>query len=218
MQPLNEFIYLASQSPRRQELLKQIGVDYELLLPDEHENVEILEAVHDGEDPVSYVQRVTLLKLKASLARHEVRQLSAAPILCSDTTVALGSKIIGKPENEKHACSILMMLQNEVHQVYSAVAVALPKTKSKQTSNIESEPTINIRLNISNVHMAAMTEEQVRNYVQTGESMGKAGAYAIQGHMAAHIKYIEGSYSGIMGLPLFETAQLLQWARVKQSK
>lgn len=215
MQPLYEFIYLASQSPRRQELLKQIDVDYELLLPDEHEDVEILEAVHDGEDPVTYVQRVTLLKLKASLARHQVRQLSAAPILCSDTTVALGHKIIGKPENENHACSILMMLQNEVHQVYSAVAIALPQ--HKQINALKNEPMIEMRLSTSHVHMAAMSQEEIMHYVQSGESMGKAGAYAIQGRMAAFIERVEGSYSGIMGLPLFETAQLLQWARIKQS-
>lgn len=215
MQPVCEFIYLASQSPRRQELLKQIDVRYQLLLPDENEDMEALEVIHEGEDPISYVKRVTLLKLKSALTRHQVRQLPHAPILCADTTVALDQQILGKPENNDHACHILARLQNAVHQVHSAVAVILPQCEHNAVS--ENDPFMSLRVSTSNVHVAAMTKAQIMHYVQSGESMDKAGAYAIQGRMATYIERIEGSYSGIVGLPLFETAQLLQWAQVKQS-
>lgn len=197
----HDFVYLASQSPRRRELLAQIGVRYELLLPQEGEDVESLEEVWEHEPPKDYVQRVTLAKLKAAFVRHAELQLPQAPVLCSDTTVALGHVILGKPQSQEHACEMLGMLQNRRHHVYSAVALALPQTKDVIPC---------LRLNVSEVTMLPMSAQEIRRYVASGECMGKAGAYAIQGRMAAYIEHIAGSYSGIMGLPLCETAQLLK--------
>ncbi|WP_239441981.1 Maf family protein [Saezia sanguinis] len=202
-----DFIYLASQSPRRRELLGQIGVRYEMLLPDAQEDAESLEAIEPQEAPAVYVQRVTRAKLQAAVLRHKRHGLPAAPVLCADTTVALGATIYGKPENEADACRILSELQNGMHQVLTAVAVALPGQEGKVWQ----------RLSTSHVRLAAMSAQEIERYVLSGESMGKAGAYAIQGRMAAFVSHIEGSYSGIMGLPLYETAQLLSAAGVKHS-
>ncbi|CAK7024408.1 MAG: dTTP/UTP pyrophosphatase [Saezia sanguinis] len=202
-----DFIYLASQSPRRRELLGQIGVLYEMLLPDAQEDAESLEAIEPLEAPAVYVQRVTRAKLQAAVQRHKRHGLPAAPVLCADTTVALGATIYGKPENEADACRILSELQNGVHQVLTAVAVAIPGQENKVWQ----------RLSTSHVRLAAMSAQEIERYVRSGESMGKAGAYAIQGRMAAFVSHIEGSYSGIMGLPLYETAQLLGAAGVKHS-
>ncbi|MGL4667086.1 MAG: Maf family protein [Saezia sp.] len=203
--PSHDFLYLASQSPRRRELLAQIGVRYELLLPKEGDDTEGLEAVWEHEPPKDYVQRVTLAKLGAAFVRHAELQLPQAPILCSDTTVALGNMILGKPQSAEHACEMLGMLQNGKHHVYSAVVVAMPQTK---------ELIPYLRLSVSEVTMLPMTAHDIEGYVASGECMGKAGAYAIQGRMAAYIGHIAGSYSGIMGLPLCETAQLLKQFRI----
>lgn len=200
-----DFIYLASQSPRRRELLEQIDVRYELLLPEAGDDTESLELVLEKEPPQEYVQRVTLAKLKAALVRHGKQGLPQAPILCSDTTVALGDKILGKPENEAHACEMLALLQNGRHHVYSAVVIALPQMD-------EIAPCL--QLSASEVTLLPMSSKEIAEYVASGECMGKAGAYAIQGRMAAYVKHIAGSYSGIMGLPLCETAQLLKYFRV----
>jgi septum formation protein len=203
-----DFTYLASQSPRRRELLGQIGVRYEMLLPDAQEDAESLEAIEPQEAPAVYVQRVTRAKLQAAVLRHKRHGLPVAPVLCADTTVALGATIYGKPENEADACRILSELQNGVHQVLTAVAVALPGQEGK----------VWLRLSTSHVRLAAMSAQEIERYVHhSGESMGKAGAYAIQGRMAAFVSHIEGSYSGIMGLPLYETAQLLGAAGFKHS-
>ena len=193
------FVYLASQSPRRRQLLEQLGVHYELLLADEGEDAEALELALKNEAPAAYVKRVTGLKLNAAVARLARRKLPPAPILCSDTTVALGRTIYGKPDNENDAERMLTELAGRTHRVLTAVAV--------QDGSQRFEA-----LNISKVSFAAMTATQVRKYVATGEPMGKAGAYAIQGRVAMHITRINGSYSGIMGLPLWETAGLLQSA------
>lgn len=192
-----EFIYLASQSPRRRQLLEQLGVRNELLLPDAHENAEGLEAVLPGEAPATYVQRVTQLKLEMAVQRLEHRGLPAAPILCSDTTVALGRTIYGKPVDAQDAARMLGELAGRTHRVLTAVAVGMPSKREQA-------------LSISRVTFAPMNPRQIEAYVSTGEPMGKAGAYAVQGRAAAFISHISGSYSGIMGLPLHETAQLLQ--------
>lgn len=194
---MSEFVYLASQSPRRRQLLEQLGVRYELLLPDPHEDSEALEAVHPGEAPAVYVRRVTGLKLDAALDRLRRRGLPAAPILCSDTTVALGRTIYGKPEDERDAARMLRELAGATHRVLTAVAVQGGRKRREA-------------LSASQVTFAPMTPAQVRAYVATGEPMGKAGAYAVQGRAAAYISGMRGSYSGIMGLPMFETAQLLR--------
>ncbi len=194
---MTDFVYLASQSPRRRQLLEQLGVRYELLLPGADEDAESLEDVLPGEPPARYVQRVTGLKLDAAVQRLKRRGLPAAPILCSDTTVALGRTIYGKPADARDAQRMLAALAGHTHRVLTAVAVQYGRKRLAALSN-------------SRVTFAAMTPAQIRRYVASGEPMGKAGAYAVQGAAAAHIAKISGSYSGIMGLPMFETAQLLR--------
>jgi len=195
------FIYLASQSPRRRQLLEQIGVRHALLLPGPDEDAEGLEAQLRDEDPAAYVQRVTALKLDAAVARHARRGLAAAPILCSDTTVALGGRIYGKPEDAQDAARMLSELAGHEHQVLTAVALQVGARRLAA-------------LSVSHVRFAAMTPAQIAAYVASGEPMGKAGAYAIQGPVAQYVENLNGSYTGIMGLPLFETAQLLRAAGV----
>ena len=201
--PDSKFVYLASQSPRRRQLLEQLGIRYELLLADEHEDAEALEVVLPNEAPRAYVQRVTLLKLQAALARMQRRGLPLAPVLCSDTTVALGKTILGKPDDAKHAAHILGTLSGQTHRVLTSVAMG---TLSKAGKPLKTEQA----LSVSNVRFAPLTRTQIQSYVASGEPMGKAGAYAVQGRAAAYIEHISGSYSGIMGLPMFETAQLLR--------
>lgn len=202
-----EFIYLASQSPRRSQLLEQLGVGHQLLLahgPDhadahEAEDAEALEAVLPGELPATYVQRVTGLKLDAAVARRARRGLPDAPILCADTTVARGAVIYGKPENLPDAARMLGELAGKTHRVFTAVALQCGVQRWAA-------------LSVSRVTFDAMTPAHIAAYVATGEPLGKAGAYGIQGRAAAHIRCLSGSYSGIMGLPLFETTQLLRLA------
>lgn len=196
------FVYLASQSPRRRQLLEQIGVRYELLLPDASENAEALEAALKNETPAAYVRRVTALKQDAAVARLAQRKLPLAPILCADTTVALGRTIYGKPEDASAAERMLGQLAGRTHRVLTAIAL------QHGAQRLEA-------LSTSQVRLAPMTAEQIQAYVMTGEPLGKAGAYGIQGRVAMHISRINGSYSGIMGLPLWETATLLQAAGVK---
>ncbi len=198
---MNRPIYLASQSPRRRQLLEQLGVAHELLLPDAHEDSEALEAVRAGETPAAYVKRVTLLKLDAAVARLARRGLPPAPILCSDTTVALGRTIYGKPADARDAARMLRELSGHTHRVLTAVALQWGGKRE-------------VRISDSRVRFDRLTPAQIRAYVESGEPMGKAGAYAIQGGAAAFIPRIAGSYTGIMGLPLHETAQLLRAARV----
>ena len=192
-----QFIYLASQSPRRAQLLDQMGVPHRLLVADAQEDTESLEAVLDAEDPVGYVQRVTALKLDAALARLAQRRLPLAPVLCADTTVALGNVIYGKPANPRNAARMLRELAGQTHRVITAVALGDGPRRSAALSK-------------STVTFAALSNRQIDAYVASGEPMGKAGAYAVQGRAAMFIARIEGSYSGIMGLPMHETAQLLR--------
>jgi septum formation protein len=199
--PLFDFIYLASQSPRRRQLLGQIGVRFELLLPDDGEDAEALEAERAGELPAVYVERVTRAKLAAARARLARSGRPEAPILCADTTVALGRRILGKPRDAADAIATLSALSGRTHRVLSAVAVA-------------SGPRRAVAVSSSRVHFAALPAREIERYVAGGEPFGKAGAYAIQSSLAAWISRIEGSYSGIMGLPLYETAQLLRKAGV----
>ena len=191
------FIYLASQSPRRSQLLEQMGVVHQLLLPDADEDSEALEVVLPGELPRDYVQRVTALKLHAALARLQRRGLPNAPVLCADTTVALGPEILGKPADGHDAQRMLKQLSGRTHQVFTAIALGWGGRVEQACS-------------ASDVVFAALQPEAIARYAASGEPMGKAGAYAVQGRAAAFIARIEGSYSGIMGLPLFETAQLLR--------
>jgi septum formation protein len=196
-----DFLYLASQSPRRRQLLQQIGVRHELLLPDPGEDSEALEAPLPAERPADYVRRVTLAKLAAGRARLLARGLPPAPVLCADTTVALDERLFGKPADDEDAARMLQALAGRTHQVLTAVALL-------EAPNAAFEPAC--RVQVSQVRMRALNSDEIVRYVSSGESQGKAGAYAIQSQAAAWIEHIDGSHSGIMGLPLFETAELLR--------
>lgn len=199
-------IYLASQSPRRRQLLEQWGVPCELLLPDAAEDVEALEVVHGLEAAAVYVQRVTRLKLLAALDRLAARRLRPAPVLCADTTVALGRRILGKPQSRAEAVRMLTDLAGRKHRVLTAVAVGRHGPRGAA---------IGQALSVSTVEFAPLTPAEIRRYVDTGEPMGKAGAYAIQGLAAMWTRHLSGSYSGIMGLPAHETGQLLRAAGLR---
>ena len=194
---MNDFIYLASQSPRRSQLLDQLGVRHELLLPEPDEDAEALETVLGNEAPAAYVKRVTQLKLDAALRRLASRGLPAAPVLCSDTTVALGRVIFGKPANAADAERMLTALSGNTHRVLTGVTLGTFTVRHQALSE-------------SRVTFDKLSADQIQAYVASGEPWGKAGAYAVQGRAAAYISHVNGSYSGIMGLPLFETARLLQ--------
>ncbi len=202
MATAHDFIYLASQSPRRRQLLEQMGVRCELLLPDATEDAEALEAERVGELPLDYVQRVTRAKLHAAQERLAQRQLPPAPILCSDTTVALGRRIHGKPQDAADAAAILQQLSGRTHRVITAVAVASGDSEQLAVST-------------SRVTFAELNADTIERYIASGEPFGKAGAYAIQGAAGAWVSRIDGSYTGIMGLPLFETAGLLRAVGVR---
>jgi septum formation protein len=195
--PRYSFVYLASQSPRRKQLLEQLGVEFELLLPDASEDAEALELVLPNEKPRAYVQRVTTLKLETALQRLKNRGLTIAPVLCSDTTVALGNTLFGKPHNANHAKEMLRQLSGKTHRVLTAVSIGTTRTQLHA-------------LSISRVQFADLSKQDIDRYVASQEPMGKAGSYAIQGKAAAFISHISGNYSGIMGLPMFETAYLLR--------
>jgi len=200
--PSYAFVYLASASPRRRQLLDQLGVAHRPLLADDGEDVEQLEAERHAELPADYVRRVTLAKLQAARRRLARLRLPQAPILCADTTVAAGRRILGKPRDAAEATATLRLLAGRSHRVLTAVAVGAGRRT-------------HVEMNVSRVHLAALSERSIQRYVASGEPFGKAGAYAVQGRIAAWIDRIDGSYTGIMGLPLFETARLLQRARVQ---
>lgn len=199
---MENMIYLASQSPRRQELLRQIGVRHQLLAADADDDVEALEAVHGREAPASYVRRVASLKLEAAMARRVGRSLPEAPVLCADTTVALGREIFGKPRNAQEAGRMLKRLSGATHRVLTAVALGLRERRLYAIS-------------VSQVTFSKLSLAELKAYANSDEPMGKAGAYAIQGRSSMFVSHIRGSYSGIMGLPLFETVQLLKLLGLK---
>jgi septum formation protein len=191
-------VYLASRSPRRRELLKQIGVAFELLLFRESASrgTDVDESVRPGELPDDYVRRVCLEKAAAAWARIEQRRLRRLPVLSADTTVCVGTRILGKPSDTAEAASMLELLSGKEHRVLSAVTVKL----DQRTETAVSESFVRFRV---------MTREEILRYIDSGEPMDKAGGYAIQGRAAAYIEELRGSYTGVMGLPLFETSQLL---------
>lgn len=193
-------IYLASRSPRRRELLAQIGVKFEPLLFREgpRQDADTDEAVRPGEQPDDYVRRVTRLKADASWQRVVMRRgLQRKPVLAADTTVALAGEILGKPVDRPDAERILRILSGTQHRVLTAVSVAF-------------EERFEIAVSESLVTFAALDDARIAAYVQSGEPFDKAGAYGIQGRAGAFVERIEGSYSGVMGLPLYETAELLR--------
>ena len=185
-------IYLASRSPRRAELLRQIGVEFEV------RSVNLDESRSAGEDPDDYVRR--LAAEKAMAVRLELSDTDGgAWILAADTTISLEGDIIGKPADRRDCRRILEKLSARQHEVLTAVALSTPRG-------------MEVRLNRNRVRFRCLTKEEIASYCALGEPMDKAGAYAIQGIAAVFIEFLEGSYSGVMGLPLFETAQLLREA------
>ena len=190
------FVYLASQSPRRRELLDQLHIAHRLLPADADEDVEALEVRSGSESPRAYVRRVTRLKAAAARDRLERRGLPDAPILVGDTTVAIEQEMLGKPINADDARRMLASLSGRVHRVLTAVAVV-------------HGPRLEESLSESRVRFRVLSADDIDAYLATDEPYGKAGAYAIQGRAAAFIDRISGSHSGIVGLPLYETTQLL---------
>jgi len=192
-------IYLASNSPRRRELLKQIHVRFEPLLfrSGARADADVNEDALPGEDAFTYVQRVAMAKAVGGIKRISWRSLPPRLLLAADTTLELDGAIIGKPDNADHAVDILRSLSGRSHQVLTAVVVGDGQRYAH-------------RLSVSEVRFRAVDEQDIRRYVASGEAADKAGAYGIQGRAAVFIEEIRGSYTGIMGLPLFETAALLQ--------
>lgn len=191
-------IYLASRSPRRHELLAQLGVEFaELRLrhaPGRHRDV--VEEARDGEPPLHYVERVARTKANVGWKRMEERGLGPRPVLGADTEVVLDGAIFGKPADADAARAMLARLSGRRHDVITAIAL-------KWEDNTE------VALSVSHVTLRRLTAGEIERYVASGEPMDKAGGYAIQGRAAAFITRLEGSYSGVMGLPLAETAALL---------
>ena len=192
-------IYLASRSPRRRELLKQIGVPFDVLVLREHAGREgdVDETPRPGEDPQQYVERICRAKAEAGWMRVLQRQLPRLPVLAADTTVCLDGQIFGKPADRADAIRLLKQLSGREHRVLTAVALAY-------------DSTMDFVLNENVVRFRPLEEDEIIHYVDTGEPYDKAGASAIQGRAAAFIPEILGSYTGVMGLPLYETAALLR--------
>lgn len=191
-------IYLASKSPRRQELLRQLGVEFDELLLRESagRRRDVVEEPRKDEPPLEYVKRIA--RLKASVGWHRMgrRGLPAKPVLGADTEVVLEGVALGKPADAAGAVAMLVALSGRTHEVMTAVAVRWQAQLALAVSS-------------SRVTFRAMTREEIDRYVASGEPFGKAGAYAIQGRAAVFVQHLEGSYSGVMGLPLYETAALL---------
>ncbi|HTT36605.1 MAG TPA: Maf family protein [Burkholderiales bacterium] len=197
-QPPTHHVYLASRSSRRRELLKQIGVSFEVLLLREGpgRSADVDESPLPGEAPRDYVTRIARLKAQAGWQRLFLRRLIRFPVLSADTAVAVDEQILGKPSGREQAVSFLQTLSGRTHLVHSAVAVCFDSRLELAVSTTE-------------VRFRELREAEIRQYVGSGEPMDKAGGYAIQGRAAAFIASISGSYSGVMGLPLFETSELL---------
>lgn len=204
MTPPENRIYLASRSPRRRELLKQIGVNFGTLLLREASPrcADIDETALPDEAPADYAVRVARAKAEAGRIRLLQRRLPDLPVLAADTAVVLKGRIFGKPANLAHAQEMLHALSGQTHQVLTAVAVA-------------AQNGVRVNLSSSAVRFRNISEHEIQGYLACGEALDKAGGYAIQGMAAVFIPEISGSYSGVVGLPLFETAQLLEASGVK---
>ena len=197
--PRNPRIYLASRSPRRRELLAQIGVQFDTLFfrSVSREDHQIDETPHPGEAPIDYVQRVALAKAEYGMTLVNERKLPMQLVLSADTTLEFEGEIIGKPTDADDARQILQRLSGNTHRVLTAVAVAL-------------EDKIEWALSVSEVRFGKLDPADIRRYVVSGDPMDKAGAYGIQGHAALFVESLTGSYTGVMGLPLYETGMLLR--------
>ena len=199
LDPRNPRIYLASRSPRRRELLMQVGIRFDTIAfrnpPREDKDVD--ETAHPDETPLDYVQRVAQAKALHGWRIVGWRRLMPQPVLAADTTLELDGCIIGKPSDADDAIRILRRLSTRTHRVLTAVAVAF-------------EGRLESALSVSEVRFGALDEGEIRRYVASGEPMDKAGAYGIQGHAGLFVEQLTGSYTGVMGLPLFETGALLR--------
>jgi septum formation protein len=195
-------IYLASRSPRRRELLSQIGVRYHLLLFRDRvgEQADVDESTLSGEKPAAYVERMARAKAEAGWRRMLQRNLPIAPVLAADTTVSYEGRIFGKPANREQAEEMLGTLSGKRHEVLTAVA-------------LKNHDQLEFALSSSEVLFKTLSRDEIAQYVASGESDDKAGAYAIQGRAARFVVELRGSYSGVMGLPLYETSQLLDKLR-----
>ncbi|HEX9174413.1 MAG TPA: Maf family protein [Telluria sp.] len=201
MKHLDKKIYLASKSPRRRELLRQVGVEFELLMlrSDPVRGADVSEDVIAGEAPLDYVARVAREKGAFAWNVLQQRRQPLRPVLTADTTVTIDNEILGKPASPDEAIAMLERLSGRTHQVLTSVAV--------HANNLAEHIT-----QVSDVRFARLTPAQIRAYCATPEPYDKAGGYGIQGLAALFVEHIEGSHSGIMGLPLFETANLLRRA------
>jgi septum formation protein len=204
MKPIDQKIYLASKSPRRRELLRQIGVEFELLLLRENtaRGPDVPELVLPGETPLAYVERVTREKVETACDTMLSRRLPVRPVLTADTTVTLDGRILGKPANVAEAMDMLRLLSGRTHQVLTSIALRRDADFWQMTHSSE-------------VTFDSLSDDTMRAYCALPEPYDKAGGYAIQGRAAQFIRHISGSHSGIMGLPLFETTQLLQQAGIR---
>ena len=201
-------VYLASRSARRRELLKQINVKFEplLLRLSAPRGADVDETRHDGESPAAYVERVAREKAECALRILGMRALSHKPVLAADTVVICDDEVLGKPANPDEAASFLRRLSGRMHEVRTGVAVTSTALQGAQALSAVS---------VSQVTFRALDDAEIKRYCETAEPYDKAGGYAIQGLAAVFIERLEGSYSGVMGLPLAETAQLLAKAGVK---
>jgi septum formation protein len=197
--PADRAIYLASRSPRRRELLTQIGVRFQLLLfrDNPEPDPDLDETVLGGETPHKYVERVARAKADAGWRRLEQRNLPRALVMAADTTVALQGRILGKPADREEAADMLAALSGTTHDVLTAVVLRYEQRRESIVS-------------VSQVRFKPLDAKEIRQYVSTGEGDDKAGAYAIQGRAARFVMEMHGSFSGVMGLPLYETTQLLE--------
>jgi len=203
MRPLDKKIYLASKSPRRRELLRQVGIDFELLSlrSDPGRSVDVSEDVHPSEPALAYVERVAREKGAFAWQVLHLRRMQLRPVLSADTTVTIDGEILGKPATPNEAVAMLERLSGRTHQVLTSVALHYTDIAEQVTQ-------------VSDVRFAKLSPSMIKAYCATAEPYDKAGAYGIQGLAALFIEHIEGSHSGIMGLPVFETAQLLQKAGI----
>lgn len=194
-----DHIYLASRSPRRRELLAQIGVNFDTIVfrAGQRADAETDETPLPGESPVAYVERVARAKADHGQRILAWRRLPASPILSADTTLEFEGEIIGKPEDEADACRILRRLSGQTHRVLTGVALSFQGETLYALSSSE-------------VTFRTLDEAEIGHYVASGEPMDKAGAYGIQGHAGLFVSHLSGSYTGVMGLPLCETGALLR--------
>ena len=202
MHSVNHALYLASASPRRHELLNQVGIRHEVILPPSPEGED--EPIYANETAIDYVQRTALDKLKHAVAwrASQPNRHQDWPILCADTTVELNGEILGKPIDLEHAAQLLACLSDNVHQVHTAACLYYQGQYFQTLSS-------------SRIYFKPLTDAEIKQYCASHEPLGKAGAYGIQGQAAIFIKHLEGSYSGVMGLDLFQTHQLLQSAKLR---